>query len=281
MALKKELPTALPWYENLQNQIRFRENNKDVELYRNITPVDENFIPFVFKIPKGYGRPIEWKIKQINGITIDISNNIGLLFPIEFDDFVYVYYFGALGTELTWNSAPPIGYFWMEIKFPTSAPSYGKIYYSELMFAKCERNTYLEIIYSNDGDIEPIRYRNGFKQIVILDTFLHTAEPEIEEEGERDGENNLIPTFVKMTVRQKAEVIVPDYMKTALSSLQMHDNIWIGNGYNGSGDIDRATVQAQTDETGAFSSVIIDFQTDVMSKKICDNNKPVLNSGYW
>ena len=280
MALKKELPTVLPWYENLQNQIRFRENNKDVEIYRNITSVEEYFIPFVFKVPKGYGRPIEWKIKQMNGITIDISSQINLLYYIEYDDFLYIYYFGTYGNGFS-IGIPVVGYFWMEIKFPNAHPSYGKTYYSEVLFAKCDRNTYLDIHFSNEGDIEPIRYRNGFKQIAILDTFLHTAEPEIEEEGERDGENNLIPTFVKMTVRQNAEVIVPDYMKTALSSLQMHDNIWIGNGYNGSGDIDRATVTAQTDETGAFSSVIIDFQTDVMSKKICDNNKPALNSGYW
>ena len=187
MALKKELPTVLPWYDNVNNQIRFRENNKSVEVYKNLTTVEEYFIPFVFKIPKGFGRPVEWSAKLTNGITINLNAEINLLYPIEFEDFVYVYYFGTMGDGFT-TSYPINGYFWMEIRFPASAPSYGKTYYSEMLFAKCERNSYLEIQFSNNGDIEPIRYRNGFKQIAILDTFLHTAEPEIEEEGEREME---------------------------------------------------------------------------------------------
>lgn len=276
MALKNELPTVLPFYKNLKNQIRWRENNTNLESFKNYT-MQNKIIPFCLQLPKDSNPPTKWELRGLDGNNIDLMNNINKLNAQNFDDFCYVFYNGEI---LNFDRGGVLeelniyGFYYVYFLID------GIEYFSEILFF-CNKKNLLQIDFSNDGDIEPIRYRNNWKQTIYLDTFLHTSEPEIEEEGERDGENNLIPTFVKMIIKQKAEVIVPDYIKTALSSLQMHDNIWIENGDNGSGKIDRVTIQAQTDETGAYSSVIIDFQTDVMSKRNCDNNKPALNSDYW
>ena len=269
MKLFDELPSVLPWFDTEQKQIRFRENNSKVEIYKLISG-DDNLLPFLIKLPKDTPAPIEWKIYQLNGIAIDISNNIGLLKAVNFSDATYAYY---KGETITYSGIKPKGYFYLKMTFAN-----GLVRYSEVMFVGC--SNYLKIEFWNDGDIEPLRYRNDFHQKIFLDTFLHTAEPAIEEEGERDGDNKLIPTFVKMTIKQKAEAIVPDFVKIALSTLQLHDNVKVSFGTR-EGFVDRAEVTSQVDETGAYSSVIMDFETEVLSKKTCDDDLPALNSNYW
>ena len=91
MKLFDELPSVLPWFDTEQKQIRFRENNSKVEIYKLISG-DDNLLPFLIKLPKDTPAPIEWKIYQLNGIAIDISNNIGLLKAVNFSDATYAYY---------------------------------------------------------------------------------------------------------------------------------------------------------------------------------------------
>ena len=74
-------------------------------------------------------------------------------------------------------------------------------------------NNLVKIRFSDSTDIDPIRYRNGFVQEIYLDTFIHTSEPEIEEETETDGLGNKNTTFSKLTIKQKIEIIVPDYVE--------------------------------------------------------------------
>mgnify|MGYP003589627340 CR=1 FL=1 len=106
-------------------------------------------------------------------------------------------------------------------------------------------------------DIEPIRYRNNFKQIVYFDTFIHTSEPEVEEEAERDGNNNAIPTFSKLTIKQKIEILVPDFIKIALMTLQLHEEIFVFEQNKRSGTIARIKLTPPPHACGASSTVKI------------------------
>ena len=142
-------------------------------------------------------------------------------------------------------------------------------------------NKLVKIRFSDPKDIEPLRYRNGFVQEIYLDTFIHTSEPEIEEENEADGMGNKIPTFTKLTIKQKIEVLVPDFVKNALMTLPMHEDVFVDEQNKREGKIDRIKVTPSSDETGAFSTVEIVLEMDILTKTQCEDNKQATNANLW
>lgn len=271
----KELPTVIPFYNIQGNQLRYRENIKNIDLYRNVSTSGARS-PFIIQLPANTPAPIKWEIVQLDGFVIDLSANIPTaLIADNYDDFTYCYYRGA---NLAMSQAPT-GYWWHRITFPG-----GLVMHSEVLFTTCNNNL-LQIDFWNDegdgkSDIGPIRYRNNFLQRIYLDTFIHDCEPEIEEEGERDGNNNLIPTFVKMTFKYKAEATVPEYIKNALTSIQLHNRVYVLWGFRG-GYVQKIVVTSQTDETGAYSSCILDIYMDSIETGNCNSQKPALTPNYW
>ena len=163
----------------------------------------------------------------------------------------------------------------------------GDLYFSEVFVMKEEitnsefPNDFIKIEYWDSKDIEPIRYRNGFKQEIYLDTFIHNSEPEIEEETEPDGNNNLNPTFSKLVIKQKMEILVPDFLKIALMTLPMHGEIKVLDQNKREGKIDRIKVTPTTVANGAFATLEIVFETDVLTKTLCDENKIPTNENLW
>ena len=95
MALKNELPTILPFYKNLKNQIRWRENNTNLESFKNYT-MQNKIIPFCLQLPKDSNPPTKWELRGLDGNNIDLINNINKLNAHNFDDFCYVFYHGEI-----------------------------------------------------------------------------------------------------------------------------------------------------------------------------------------
>lgn len=283
MKLYNELTTILPFYENIRNQNRFKENAKKNCDFKLMSPSNA-LLPFMLKLPKSSPKPTEMNLIDLNGIKSDLSNNISKLKAFDFDDFAYCYYKGEslifkhedFEQELNLN-----GFYYLELKIDE------KSYFSEVFFMSNEiksnefSNNFVKIEYFDKKDIEPLRYRNDFKQVIYLDTFIHTSEPEIEEEAESDGFTNNIPTFSKLTVKQKIEIVVPDFVKVALLTIQMHDEIFVFEQNKREGKIDRVKVTPTTDETGAFSTVEIILETDILTKISCDDNKMATNENLW
>lgn len=275
MKLYEELPVVLPFYRKLQNQNRFKENAKKLYDYLHITPKGK-ILPFMLRLPKDTEKPLKMFLVDLNEVKTDISNNIHLLKAVNFEDYLYCYY---LGEELIFRyetreeNLDLSSNYYLEIEFKDF------ILYSEI-FCFANTENLLEITFSDIKDIEPLRYRKNFEQKIYLDTFLHTSEPEIEAEGERDGDNNLIPLFEKLTIKQKCESLVPDFVKIALHTLEIHDNILVNAQNNRVGAIDRVKVSAQDEETGAYSQVTLSFETDILTKGECEN-KNALNDNFW
>ena len=268
MKLYEELPVVLPFYKKLQNQNRFKENAKKLVDYQLISPLGK-FLPFMMQLPKDTPKPISWTIYDLDGNLIqNISNKISLLKSVNFDDYLYCYY---LGEDLEIQHC---GFMYCVLSFAGMQD-----YYSEVVWLGNTQNM-IEITFSDGKDIEPLRYRKNFEQKIYLDTFLHTSEPEIEAEGERDGDNNLIALFEKLTIKQKCESFVPDFVKIALHTLEIHDNILVNAQNNRIGAIDRVKVSAQDEETGAYSQVTLSFETDILTKGECEN-KNALNDNFW
>ena len=283
MKLFKELPTVLPFFTDIRNQNRFKENVKKKCPFQLLSPKNA-FLPFIIQIQKGSAKPTSFKLISLNGSETDLSNNIGILKAIDFEDFAYCYYkgetlnfeFETISQELNLT-----GSFYIELNFEEV------FYYSEVFVMKEEimnsefPNDFIKIEFWDSKDIEPIRYRNGFKQEIYLDTFIHTSDPEIEEETENDGNNNPNTTFSKLLIKQKIEVLVPDFLKIALMTLPMHDEVKVFDQNKREGKIDRTKVTPTTVANGAFATLEIVFETDILTKTLCDENKIPTNQNLW
>ena len=283
MKLIKELPTVLPFYTDIRNQNRFKENVKNKCKFQLLSPKNA-LLPFVIQIPKDSQQPTSFKLISLNGTETDLSNNIPILKAIDFEDFAYCYYNGQpliFKYETIEEELNLKGSFYIELNLD------GDLYFSEVFVMKEEitnsefSNDLIKVEFWDSKDIEPIRYRDGFKQEIYLDTFIHTSEPEIEEETEPDGNNNLNPTFSKLVIKQKMEVLVPDFVKIALMTLPMHDEIIIFDQNKREGKIDRTKVTPTTVANGAFATLEIVFETDVLTKTLCDENKIPTNENLW
>lgn len=283
MKLFSELPTVLPFYTNLRNQNRFKENAKKSCDFNLFSPSNA-LLPFTLQLPKGSPKPTSFKLVSEDGNETDLSNNISKLKAVDFDDFAYCFYNGeklmfkyeTIEQELNLN-----GRFHIELIID------GKKYFSENFLMSKDikadffSNKFVKFEFWDEKDIEPVRYRSNFKQVIYLDTFIHTSEPEIEEEAERDGNNNAIPTFTKLTIKQKIEVVVPDFIKVALMTLQLHEEIFVFEQNKRSGKIDRIKINPTTEDGGAFSTVEIVLETDILTKIQCEDNKQATNENLW
>lgn len=283
MKLYDELTTILPFYTNKRNQERFKENVAKNCVMKILSPSNA-LLPFMLKLPKSSPKPTSFKIVDLNGRETDLSNNISKLKAFDFDDFAYCYYNGQ---ELIFKhedfeqTLDLKGFYFIELMID------GIEYFSEIFFMSGEIKTsgfsdrMVKIEFYDESDIEPIRYRNGFRQVFYLDTFIHTSEPEIEEENEVDGLGGQIPTFSKFTIKQKMEVVVPDFFKNALMTIQMHDEIFVFEQNKREGKIDRIKITPTADETGASFSVEIVLETDILIKTQCEQNKVATNDNLW
>ena len=148
---------------------------------------------------------------------------------------------------------------------------------------KDDLTNYMKLEFWNGCDLNPIMYNGtNFKQILYLDTFIHTGDPEIEEDGERDGDDNLIPTFQKMTVKYRFTALVPDFVKIAIASLQIHEEVYLTTAKAiRTGKIERITTTSTTETGGAYSTIDVTLEQLIISKDSCCENIIIENGSPW
>ena len=61
----------------------------------------------------------------------------------------------------------------------------------------------------------------------------------------------------------------------------MHEDVFVYEQNKREGKIDRIKVTPSSDETGAFSTVEIVLETDILTKTQCDENKQATNANLW
>lgn len=227
------------------------------------------------------GNVTNWSIASCCGeIEIDLAPNIADRLGIKsFKDGIRVYYKGealsvdSYGSVLKSLDLPP-GTYYSKVEF-----SRGDTYYSEVFtvpddrFKIGERSRYMRIDFWNDCDIEPIMYNDGeggWKQYTYVDSYIHASEPEVEEDGERDGNDMLIPTFQRMVVRYRFSAVVPDFVKIALVSMQIHDNVFVTTENDTrSGRVERMSSSATVGDNGAYSTLDVVLEQYVLVKNSC------------
>lgn len=277
-----EIPTAFLWYDNIKKQHNLQENASSSCSFNLISP-HSALLPFEF-FKESIAKPIYWEISSpCGGNIITLNTNLSKLKAVQVEGGIYVYYDGSVLNFNTFDNNQislniPEGTYQSMIIFDDD-----QTFFSEFFNVKKDLDKYVKIEFYDNSDIAPIKY-NGvdFKQVIYLDTFIHSAEPEIEEDGEFDDKNNIIPTFQKMTVKHRIEVYVPDFIKVALTSLQIHSNVSLESPVQGRiGDISRIEVSSTPDEGVAYSIVSMLIVEEILVKNSCASEIEIININPW
>ena len=170
-----------------------------------------------------------------------------------------------------------------------SKPALNPLYYSEMFFipenffyiGAAASADFLKLSWYNNSDIRPIFYNNldgsgiaKFKNTLYLDTFIHASEPEVTEDGTRDGNDELIITFQKVVIPYRITLIVPDFIKKALCVMPLHGiiNIRTKKGIR-DGNLEEVKINSALEASGALSVVDILFKSEVaLVRKGCADN---------
>jgi hypothetical protein len=279
-----ELPIAFPWYDKIEKQQKYRDNQKVANSFRLITPSDA-LLPFEILVPEPL--PVtSWMIYDCcDTPIIDLSPNISFFKGRNTNNGTYIYYNGnklsaIVGGQTNFLKLLP-GEYYSVIKVGTVYTRYSERFYiPESSFSVNDPATsipYLKVVFSNSCDIDPVLYAGPsgdfFTQVVYLDTFIHQSDPEFEEDGERDANDNVIPSFQKMVVNYTFSVAVTDFIKIALTSLQMHSSITVTTAKGVRiGNIEGITTSAAVQDNGVFTVLDIKFRQIIMTKHGCCDN---------
>lgn len=282
--LFNELPITFPWYDKREQQNRYTESTEGICDYKLITPHDA-MLPFQFVKPLAYAMPTQWEIYDINteAKVADIAASIPKLRVRLINGKEYFTYNGA---ALTTGPAPlklAPGFYYSRMYWAADVYRYSEMFYvPENSFNAADDDSieYMRLEWYNDADLSPILYNdkmaNGkpqFRNVAYLDTFITASEPELTEDGERDGNDELIPTFLKMVITYRVSTLVPDFLKKAMALIPMHDHFFLSTKYSvRTGEVQKATVNTGLEVSGALSTVDIIFQEIVMVKKGCGDN---------
>lgn len=284
-AIFKNLPVVLPFYNEVKQQTRARENNAQGAEYKLVSPRNA-ILPFQIQFDMSQAAPQKWEIITQAGQSIDITNNLPKIALYTFADKKQIFYngealdfvYGTISEELNL----PCGFYHTKFTFPDGGYLVSERFYvPENSFKVGEPGEFTAVEFWNDTDIEPVKYRGGFKQIIYLDTFVHSAVPELEEDVEKDGENNSIPTFQKLTLKYRFSDVVPDFVKIALLTLLLHDNIYLYLSDKRTGKIDRVEVNPAPDENGAFNLVDVVFEDAILTKVSCSEQEEETDISTW
>lgn len=269
----KELPTVLPFHNKRANQNINRENVSKNCIYQLISPND-SLLPFQLLIPaEMYAKPKKWSVINMEGIEVDLTRNLSLIFEKITENGAYFVYNGnVLEFSENINLNIECGFYYSVLEIG------GESYYSEVFcvknFKKSEPTNYIKIEISNSTDLSPLIYKIGsekFVQNIYLDTFIHVSEPEIEEEMEKDGNDKDVPIFQKLIVRNRMQVVLPDFINIALSAAQLHDEITVTTEQGKKkGFVDRLTISSAVEDNGSYITTDILLEQDLLVKTNCD-----------
>lgn len=278
------LPIAFPFYQDVKSQEIYKENLESNLFYKLITPLDR-LLPFQIEMPVGKPNPTKWEIlvydEDGSYVAFNLIPSLPLIKIYTFADRKIAVYDGQqlikqFKAGITLPLDMSCGYYYTKITFAD-----GSYYVSDIFYAKPNLADCIKVDFWCSKDLKPVIYRDGWKQWLYLPTFVHTASPEVEEESIKDGYNNEIPVYQKMMLKYKFIDVVPDFLKTALVSLQIQDFVYLWISETRQGYVDRVWVAVTPDDTGATSEVEVTFEDDILLKTNCGVDDNLQNVSTW
>lgn len=263
------IPTAFPWYDKLEKQVRYQENCDNTCDYKLISP-NNALLPFQFKIGNENDVITAWEILDANLLTItNISAAKAAIKVIANEGGRYWYYNGSAVLSDVLALKP--GFYYSVVTLTGGKKMYSEVFNIPFdSFPVGGVNKFVKLEWYSTCSISPYFYGdtvNGvpyFRNVAYLDTYVQGDEPEILEETEEDGEGNEIPVFQRAIIRYRIPGAVANYLKTALVVMQMHDVIILTTPMGiHSGEISKVTTASATLDTGCLSTVDIIFEQDL------------------
>ena len=278
--LYDEMPVALPWYDNIAKQDRFKPNASQDVPWPQLSPKD-GLLPFQVRKPAMGERPIHFYIRCCADGS-EIVDMDGIISSLEYgtnEGYDYI----------TWNEEDNIllsgagvdiqpGDYYYEMQFRD------KTYVSEVVRVPQDRFVWNDpttcnypiLTWDNAGaDLRPMKYSGAtFVNKMILDTFIQASQPVIDLEIVKDGVNEPIATFQKVSIVYQMICAMPDFMKVALCVMEIHANINLvtDRGLR-SGPLKNIVITGSVEEDGAHTVVTIAFeQTVIISRTSCADN---------
>ena len=282
--LYNELPTALPVYDRIEHQDRFREVVDETCTYQQINPRNA-LVPLQFTRPiSGAQRPVLWKIHVLDADVeaFDLTPHIGLWRKAQRDGKDYFTYDGSAIPGL--DLAPGWYYAYMSFADSTIPPctEVFRIPAEGSFLVQNDNNTrFLKIEWWNDTDIRPILYNDKnqvtgkpyFRNVCYLDSYIIACEPETTITADPDGDGEQIMTEGKVVFIYRITDLVTDSLKKALALIPIHGHVLITTpGGVRTGEVKNVTVNTSLEADGARSNVEITFRDSYILEKGCDNN---------
>lgn len=270
------LPIAFPWYDSLNKQARFTADKEGFNSISLIAPNDA-ILPFQLYRPTSGQLPVYWAIYNMAGaLVVDLMPflpNLNVK-TINGNDYFWYVADSAMNLDPGGSSTLAPGCYYMRMGFPDGLGLFSETFkVPEDQFSAFTGSTcnYLKIEWSNDGDIYPIYYTDGFVNVCYLDSRVTSSEPEIDEETQKDGNNIDVPIFQRAAIKYRITAFVGDFLKIALSTLSMHDSVILTtpNALE-TGEIEQPVFSSQVEDGGFISQVDIVFEQDLlMTSTLC------------
>lgn len=257
----KNLNTAFPFMDRLDEQVRFKEL---VDVVPYIICEQARLVPWIIRRPHSTG-----VIGQISTFFYPLNGDSPL--EVHGDDFGITIVSGSVydylvytGTDLP--SLIPIVFGGYYLTVVDSASS--KTWYSETFVVRATVTEYFKITYSNLKQISGIML--AFEQKIYLDKFFKAPEYPREDQGEkRDGvlvkEKQILMKSNSLHLPQ-----IPEYLVDALMLLPMMDSVTVTfNSENYTFDEIRVKDPEWSDPAYAvFAKLDLTFISDVVVKKL-------------
>lgn len=235
-----------------------------------------------------------------DAVALDLSSFLSPTYlnwgTLDGQDYFYFKYDNNAGMTAAIDLQP--GLYYMEMKFlsglydplfgifPTDGQAPGMPfngYYTSEIFRVPEQrfewdypvNRHcISLKWYHDSPLKPIYYPGdgSFYNMLFLDTFITASEPEVEVTGEKDGNNELIPTFQKAMIKYKFSALVPDFIKIALYTMQIHDYKYlIGDRGFRAGELKNIDVTHDPTSDEAYSQTTVTFeQMSLLTATTCE-----------
>ena len=292
MLIFNEVPGPFPWYDKQEKTNRFRKNAVYSLFYKLIAPNDA-LLPLQYKRQIAASVLQFWKITQVDtGKVIDLTENIALVKTGSFGNEDYFYYGGG---QLTLNGAPlkiPYGFWESSFQFSDNTFAYSEMFFipensfsvndAVIGFIKLEW-------YNVSGDVPPFYYSDQiagipvYRNVVYLDSFITASEPVLTQTTAKDGDENDIPLFQKVSIPYNINLYAPDFLKLALVIISLHDtiNFTSADGIY-SGQINSISTQTKVEAPGAYATVDLSFEQDLaVVNRTCSTNLIAATPGVF
>jgi hypothetical protein len=272
MLLGQELKTIFRWYNKKEKQYRFMPNCLNECWFKLFMPYN-SLLPFQIRQPTNgldewSGDILYWEIFTLSDVLAhDLTAYKGEIITFKSAGARYLTYVGNLPMESMQQ-----GYYYSVITLAT-----GGQFFSEVFFVdRAVGQEYLKLKWWSGCDIGDIIYSyGGFFNEMWLQAPIARNEPSLSEEGIENGKKEFLPTIQIYTDNFTFDEWVPEYVVAAMTTINMHDSIFIAEQYANDVFQRVQNFKSNFDWTGTDCHAVITckFQRDrpIMKSRCCDN----------